>query len=168
MKTILLLRHAKSDWSAEFTTDEQRPLSERGRRATGLLGRHLAELALEPDQILSSPAVRALDTAVRVADAAGWDCPVQTDRRFYESSVDVVLEVCRKRDASVASLLLVGHQPVWSDLASALAGGGVFEMPTAALLKIDLPIKSWHQLDRGMGAVRWSITPKQLERPADQ
>lgn len=163
MKTLLLLRHAKSDWKATYSGDRNRPLSKRGVRATKLVGRYLADLGLEPDEILASPAQRAHDTARRVAEAAGWSCPVVVESRIYGGSAETVLDICRGRPDSTEALMLVGHQPIWSELAGRLIGGGLVDFPTAGVICLDAPIRAWSELRPGRATRRWMVTPRQLE-----
>ena len=164
MKTILLLRHGKSDWEAEYGEDHERPLAKRGRSAAKRAGSFLRSAGTLPDLVLTSPAVRAADT-VRLAAAAGnWTCPIETRRELYQGSLEEILEVVRACPDSAQTVLLAGHEPAWSQLAGALIGGAQIRLPTAAVARIDLPADSWREAAFGAGVLNWLITPKLLKR----
>ena len=164
MKTIFLLRHAKSDWNADYERDHDRPLNPRGRRAAAQMGSYLANLGELPDRVLSSSAVRARETIDLAVEAGSWGCPVDTTRELYDTSPDQVLELLRQQSDDFASLLLVGHQPTWSLLVDGLVGGAAVKMPTAALARIDVPVDRWSEVDYGAGKLTWYVTPKGLAR----
>lgn len=164
MRTLLLLRHAKSDWEAPFGRDHDRPLNARGRRAAALIGETLARLELVPDRVLTSSALRA-KTTVELAMAAGkWRSEVEVLPSFYDSSPAAVLAEIHRQPASAATLLVAGHQPVWSELASLLIGGGNLLLPTAGLVAIEFDVASWRLAAPGRGALAWFLVPRMLEK----
>lgn len=164
MKTILLLRHGKSNWDAQTQIDHDRPLAKRGRKAAALMGRYLTALAELPDLACSSTAVRARDTAQRAAEAGEWPCQVTLTESLYHASPDQVLDVVRKTDGAVDRLLLAGHEPTWSRLTGRLIGAASLKFPTAAIARIDLSIDNWRDADYGKGTLVWLVTPKLLEQ----
>jgi len=164
MKTIFLLRHAKSDWDAAYDSDHERPLNERGRKAAALIGTYVASLGQIPDRVISSSAVRARETIELAVTEGGWTCPIETTPELYETSPDRVLELIRRQSDSFSSLLLVGHQPTWSLLLDGLVGGAEVRMPTAALARIDVPVERWSEVDYGSGKLGRHVTPKQILR----
>lgn len=164
MKTLLLLRHAKSDRSAPVAGDYERPLNKRGRSSARRIGRTLSRIHQEPGKVLSSSAVRACTTAELAIEAGGWSCPVSATRALYLSSPDSVLGQVVEQDDRWESLLVVGHEPTCSDLASRLIGGGRIEVPTAALLRIDFDAKRWSEVGYGEGGLVWMLTPRLLAR----
>jgi phosphohistidine phosphatase len=159
--TLLLLRHGKSDWSADFGVDAERPLAERGRRAAKTIGRHLSEVGPQPTLALVSPAVRARDTFDRVRAAAGFDCPTRIVESFYGHGVDPVLGELRRVEGAPEVVLAVGHEPTWSDLIAAVTGS-VVRFPTAALARLDLDTE-WAQLRPGGAVLTWLVLPRDLE-----
>jgi phosphohistidine phosphatase len=114
--------------------------------------------------VLSSSAVRACTTAELAIEAGGWSCPVSATRALYLSSPDSVLGQVVEQDDRWESLLIVGHEPTCSDLASRLIGGGRLELPTAALLRIDFDAKRWSEVGFGEGGLVWMLTPRLLAR----
>jgi len=164
MRRLYLLRHAKSDWSTEHDHDRERPLAPRGVKAAATVGRFLARLDQRPELVLSSPALRARETARLAAAAGGWSGAARVANELYETTPERVLEVIRRCDDRVARLLLVGHEPTWSLLAGALVGGGEVKLPTAAVARIDLAAEHWRDAAFGGGTLVWLVTPKLLRQ----
>lgn len=164
---LYLLRHAKSDWSADYGDDHDRPLNRRGEKAAERMGRWLAALGETPDRVLSSTALRARDTVERAMAAGGWSCAVEPSRQLYVTSPAAVLGEIQQTEDSVVRLLVAGHQPVWSELAGILIGegGGAarLKFPTAALARIDFDTDRWRDVQPGRGALKWLVTPKVVE-----
>lgn len=159
---LLLLRHAKSDWHADFASDHERPLSARGRRDAAAVGRFLAPPARQPELVISSSAVRALDTVRRAVREGGWSASVEVDSGLYASHPEAVLDRARQVPDDVHSLLLAGHEPVWSDLVGILAGGGQHRMPTAAVACLRLHGVGWRRLGPACATLLWLVPPKIL------
>jgi phosphohistidine phosphatase len=167
MKTLLVMRHAKSDWSSSTCDDHDRPLNSRGVKAARLMGRYLTEVDVAPDLIVSSTAVRALTTAELASEAGAWHCPIVTRRELYASEPERVLEVLSSVDPDIERLLIAGHEPTWSALAGRLIGGGRIRMPTAAVACLDFPKSSWADLSTTVCELRWLMTPKMLRTSQD-
>ncbi len=166
MKQLYLFRHAKSDWRAAYDSDHARPLSKRGVRSAGLMGRFLNRLGLEPDLALTSTAVRARHTTELAQQAGEWNCPLVLCEEFYASTPAAVLAVVQRQESSLSRLLLTGHEPTWSGLVAELTGGNEPRMVTAAMARIDLPIDDWTDLRSGQGTLIWLVSPKLLRRGA--
>lgn len=162
MKRLYILRHGKSDWSADFESDHERPLADRGRKAAALIGRLVSSLNQVPELVVTSTAVRARDTAALAAAAGSWACPIEQEPALYGASPESVLTVLNSRGAVHASVMLVGHQPTWSELIGRLTGGSALHFPTAALARIDLAIETWDEIRWGSGSLTWLVTPKLL------
>ena len=161
MKTLLLMRHAKSDWDADYGSDHDRPLNERGLRSARLMGRVLTEEDLVPDLIISSTAVRAKKTVELAIEAGGWSSEIRLDRSLYDEGPRGVLTVGASAP-DVDGLMLVGHQPTWSMLVSALTGERA-EMKTAAVAVIELDIESWADLPGASGTLTRVLEPRSRE-----
>ena len=160
MKTIILFRHGKSDWDASHDDDHDRPLAPRGRKAAIRMGQLLAKLKQVPDKAISSSALRAGDTVRLAVEAGCWDCPVEIAPEFYGASVEEVIARVRKEDDARGSLLLAGHEPTWSETASALIDGGTLRFPTAAMARIDLIVECWAEVRPGCGMLVWFLIPR--------
>ena len=96
--------------------------------------------------------------------AGAWSCPVEVTRDLYASSPSAVMHLVQTFAVSHNRLLLVGHEPTWSELASALIGGGHVKLPTAALARIDFDVEGWAEVEFGAGVLTWVVTPKLLAR----
>ena len=158
---LYLLRHADAGDPAAWDGDDAaRPLSKKGRRQVRRLGRWLRDLGWSPDAVVTSPKVRARETAEGMAEELGFD-PVAVDERLggplEPEALEAILEAA---DPIAMRVLLVGHDPDFSDLASTLVGGPV-AMPKGALVRIDLPRRA---AAPGSGALRWLIPPDALPK----
>jgi phosphohistidine phosphatase len=160
MKTLILLRHAKSDWGADYASDHDRPLNKRGRAAATLMGQLLARFEQVPERVLTSSAVRARETVKLAAEAGSWSCAVEVTPEFYASSPEEVLQRVHAENDGTSSLLLAGHEPTWSTLAAVLIGGGCLRFPTAAMARIDFDVHCWRDIDGGKGSLTWFLTPR--------
>lgn len=161
MKTLLLLRHAKSSWDDPRQRDFERPLNERGLSAAPLMGLFMAKRKLRPDLILASPAERARQTAALVAEAARFDAPLRFDERIYEASAPRLVEVVSQVEESVETLLVVGHNPGTEELIQLLTGE-TRRMPTAALARLALDADKWARLAGAAARLEEVIKPKEL------
>ena len=164
MKYLLVMRHAKSDWSSPSGSDHDRGLAPRGIKAARRVGRFLADTKAVPDLVLSSTAVRALTTAELAVTSGNWGCAIETTPHFYASTPERVLEVVAVVDPKIDRLLIAGHEPTSSSLVEWLIGGGSIHMPTAAVACLDLQDHGWTDLDAGSCELRWFITPKMLKK----
>ncbi len=145
MKTLLLLRHAKSSWKEAGQADHSRPLNKRGLRDAPRIGALLGTQKIEPELIVSSSAVRALLTAEAVAEALDIEIPLIKEDALYLASSSAYIQCARYVDQGVQSILMVGHNPGISDLLFTLTGCDD-PMPTAALAQIEFPIDDWKEL----------------------
>jgi phosphohistidine phosphatase len=159
-KRIIVYRHGKSDWEAGCAGDHDRPLASRGVKSAELMGRLLARSGQVPDRILCSTAIRAKETLEYARDAGKWTCVEAYSDTLYHGGCDDVLDIIKELPNSVGSIMLVGHEPTWSDLISRFIGGGHCDMPTAAMARIDLPTDDWSKACFGMGYLRWLLQPK--------
>ena len=162
MKTLLLLRHAKSSWKDPELADFDRPLNQRGRKAAEAMGKYIAKQQIEFDLVISSPAVRARQTIERVLRAAKLAPELRFDQRIYEASLLRLLEVIAEFEDDSKSVLLVGHNPGIEELASALSGQDG-HMPTAALVRIRFNVKRWEKLAEKNGELDLFVKARDLE-----
>ena len=170
MKSLTLLRHAKSSWADPGQDDFDRPLNARGIAAARLIGREMRALGLTFDAVLASPARRAVETLERAAETYGTLAHGH-DRRLYLASPETLAAIARETNDSVDRLLLVGHNPGFHMLALRLTGGSngpleaelAAKYPTGALAEIGLPIARWRDLDDGTGQLTRFIRPRDLD-----
>lgn len=169
MKTLLLLRHAKSAWPGGVD-DHDRPLADRGRRDAPRMGAYMAEMGLEPDFALVSSARRTQETWALVAPALGKDCPSQTVASIYEAEPAAILAAIHAAPQESATLLVIGHNPGFEDLAALLAPAGDADAlarlrakyPTAGLAVIRFDSERWADIALGAGRLVTFVTPKTL------
>ena len=161
MKTLMLLRHAKSSWDNASLDDFDRPLNERGRKASATIGKYLADSNEAIDLIISSPAVRTRETIER-SNLGSFAAETRFDQRIYEASSARLMEVVSQIDEDRKAVLLVGHNPGLEELISLLAGIEA-RMPTAALATISLDVKRWDRVAPGKGTLHSLIRVKDLK-----
>ena len=162
MKTLLVLRHAKSSWIDPALDDHERPLSKRGRRDGPRMGELVREYGLIPDLVIGSDAVRARLTAEAVAEAARYAGQILLDRRLYMASPADIRALLRTVPDKAETVMIVGHNPGLEELAALLTGERQ-DLPTAALVQIVLSIDQWRDLKlstRGTLVGHWR--PKDL------
>ena len=145
MKTLLVLRHAKSSWKRPDLADHDRPLNKRGKQDAPRMGKLIRHQKLKPDLIISSTAKRARRTADEVADWCAYDGAVHLERRLYLADPRTMIDVVRRLAAGAKRVLIVGHNPGLEELIVRLTGRAEL-FPTAALAQIDLPIDDWKEL----------------------
>lgn len=168
MRTLTLLRHAKSGWDDPVSRDFDRPLNPRGRRAARTVGREMKAHGLVFDLALASPARRVVETVEEVAAAYGALGPVY-DQRLYLASISTLLEIVRATSDEVERLLLVGHNPGLEELALGLSRRGALraevevKYPTGTVAEIELPVESWAQVREGTGQLVRFIRPRDLD-----
>ncbi|HSQ25073.1 MAG TPA: histidine phosphatase family protein [Pyrinomonadaceae bacterium] len=162
MKTLYLLRHAKSSWDDPGLKDFDRPLNKRGLKAAPRLGAYLLKEKIRPDLILSSPAVRAKETTTLVCEAAGLSSLITFDERVYEASVQRLFEIVAGFADSINTAMMVGHNPGFEELLAALTGESL-PMPTASLACTQLRLEKWSELTAGVGKLVWLVKAKELK-----
>ena len=170
MKSLTLLRHAKSGWDDPVTRDFDRPLNPRGRRAARTVGAEMRAQRLVFDLVLASPARRVVETLEEVAAGYGPIEP-EYDERLYLAAAATLLEVVRHAPNSAGRLLLVGHNPGLEQLALRLArrdgeplrGEVEIKYPTGTVAEISLPVEDWSQVREGCGRIVRFIRPRDLD-----
>lgn len=162
MKTLFLLRHAKSSWKDEKLADFDRPLNSRGKAAAELMGTLIQKRKLAPELVLSSPAVRTRETIDILMKAARLRSEVRYDQRIYEAGPLRLLEVISEIEEDKSKVLLVGHNPGLEELLQMLTGR-IEQMATATLAKIDLNAAKWAKAVERGATVDWVVRPKELD-----
>jgi phosphohistidine phosphatase len=159
MKTLLILRHAKSSWDNPDLADFDRPLNRRGLQTAPFVGNLMRERQVRADLILSSPARRARETATIIKEAAEIAAEIRYDERIYEASPISLLYILAETENEFESVLLVGHNPGLEGLIKILTGG-IQPMPTAALAKIELDVEFWNKIAPDCGKLNFVVRPK--------
>jgi phosphohistidine phosphatase len=165
MKTLFLVRHAKSSWDDRDLTDFERPLNERGLNDAPIIAKILHDRKIKPDLIISSPAVRALSTAQIFAKEFHYDFKnILEDERIYEAAMRDLTEVVREIPNDIACAMLFGHNPGISNFVNLLGDQFIADMPTCAIAGLELKINSWAELERRCGNVVLFEYPKKLKK----
>jgi phosphohistidine phosphatase len=154
IKTLLILRHAKSSWKFPDLADHDRPLNKRGKRDAPKIGNLLKEKDLVPDIIISSTAVRAEKTAKMVAKASKYKGKVTLTDSLYAAGPDAYIDVLRNLQNKYNTVLVIGHNPGLEELVKILSGEEHHVMPTCALAHIRLDIQSWSDIVQMTGKGR--------------
>ena len=148
MKSLLLVRHAKSSWDEQALSDKDRPLAQRGKRDAPRTGKRLRERGVQPQLIVSSPARRALATAQSLARQLGYAKErIEMDERLYPGDADRVLQVIRALQEHLTCVMLVGHNPGLSELAHRFSRE-ITDLPTCAVAEFEFDTASWSDIGR--------------------
>lgn len=168
MKTLYLVRHAKSSWDAPGLADDQRPLLPKGVKKTRLVCDFILKEGGRTDLIISSQAVRAYETAKIMA--ACLDYPVKQilrDRRIYDGPYDRMLDLIYGTANNIESLMIVGHNPLITQLANLFLHPGIDEMPTSAVVCIDFLTEKWEDIPVSRSEKKFYIYPRLLKKTED-
>ena len=171
MKTLTLLRHAKSGWDDAVARDFDRPLNAKGHKAAHAVGRHLKSLDVAFDHIVASPAQRVVETLAEVADGYGAAIEPAWDKRLYLASAATLLDVARETPADADRLLLIGHNPGLEDFVLLLLADGAPELiaaveekyPTATVAELTFAVDDWAAIGAGGGTLTRFIRPRDLD-----
>lgn len=147
MKTIVIVRHAKSSWDVPSLDDHQRPLANRGLRDAPLMGARLAEWGPPVDRVISSSAVRALTTAELVTEEMGlpWD-EIQVEDDLYHATEYEMLDLIREQDDYLDGLMLFGHNPGMTYLVNDLSDLDLDNLPTCGVVVLQFEVESWLEI----------------------
>lgn len=163
MKTLVLVRHGKSSWDHPELKDYHRPLKQRGVNNAFSIAEELIELGIKPDLMLSSPAVRALDTAIIIATNMGYPLDkIATNVNIYEASVHELLDVIADIENEHENVLLFGHNPGFTSLSNKLQDEQMFNLPTCGVVGIELAIDNWAEIKSTVGKQLFKLIPKEL------
>ncbi len=161
MKTVYLIRHAKSSWNYPDLEDFERPLNQRGRKGALLMGKILNKLKAAPDVVISSPANRAAMTARMLADAIHYPLDkIQYSETIYLSDENVLIQVIKNINDSVNQAMLIGHNPGLTGLANYIGDQRISNIPTGGVCCMDLEITSWKGIREHGGLLRFFEFPK--------
>ncbi len=150
MKTLTVLRHAKSSWKNANLQDCERPLNSRGHRDAPVIAERIKQIGIRPSLILSSPAERAWTTAKIVAREIGYPAEfLQQEDRLYHASVSSLMKLIAEQDTGFNNLMIVGHNPGLTDFANYLSPNLTDNIPTCGFVSFTIDLEDWN-LDRGI------------------
>lgn len=163
MKTLYLIRHAKSSWKYTELDDFERPLNKRGRRDAPEMGRFLKNNQVMPDLIMSSPALRAATTARVLAEIISYPLNgIQYLNQIYEASMLSIFDTVNCLDDKINSAFLVGHNPALTSLANMLCNTYVDNIPTCGIYCIELDIRIWNDVSEQCAKLKFFDYPKNI------
>ena len=161
MKTLHLVRHAKSSWKDASLADRDRPLKKRGRHDARIMAEYMRRAGFRCDSVFSSPAARAVQTLETMRKRLALDA-MQThlDEALYTFDCNELLKWLRRQSAG--SLMIVGHNPALLDLTIWLNGESIEKLPTAAWCWLTLAVENWSDISRGCGRIELLVAPGEL------
>ena len=150
MKTLFLLRHAKSSWDQSELRDFERPLAERGLRDIKNMGERFVRSGRSVDCIISSPAVRAKATALLFAREIGYpEDDISANPELYFAGAPMFMKAASLIDEEFQSAMLVGHNPAITEFVNDMSNAGIDNIPTSGLVELRLPIEEWSAVKYG-------------------
>lgn len=161
MKYLTIIRHAKSSWENPDLDDLVRPLNERGLQSIKTIGNYLKEKQIQPDLVITSPATRALQTAIGIGTYLNYtadDLLIKQD--IYSGFEKQILQVISAVDEYYSNVFLFGHEPILSSLIELLTKNRLEKFPTCAVYRIAFDINHWKEIKKGK--TLFFVTPKQL------
>ncbi len=167
MKTLYIIRHAKSSWANPDQQDFERGLNDRGKRDAPRMGTRLKEKNIYPDQMLSSTAKRALSTAKRIAKILNYPKDkIKVNRELYHADEETVLSVVQNLNNKHDTVFIYGHNPGLTDFVNTLMDeeGSIDNIPTCGVVAFALPIESWKEVSWGRGKMLFFDYPKRDDK----
>ncbi len=144
MKTLTIVRHAKSSWNEPGLSDRERPLNKRGQRDAPRMGKRIADAGIRPSLIVSSPATRAWTTAQIIAEELSYPVEfLQRENSLYLASLNDILDVIVAQDDGFKSLMVVGHNPGLTNMVNFLSPGITGNLPTAGVVSVTIDQDDW-------------------------
>jgi phosphohistidine phosphatase len=161
MKSLTLIRHAKSSWKNQELTDFERPLKKRGKKDAPIMGRVVLQNLQKPDLFLSSPASRALSTALLVCEELGMsEQDLVIDDRLYHAGITDLYAVLSEYEERYDRIYLCAHNPGITEFLNFLTLSGIEKVPTCGIAHISLPIDNWKDIAYGIGKLSFFDCPK--------
>ena len=163
MRNLYLVRHAKSRWDTPGLRDINRPLNERGLREAPQMAKLLVKQGVQPDLLVSSPAKRAISTALFFADAFRVpDDAVLREQDIYEADVRDILRIVSALPDSAQTVLLFGHNNTLTDVANLFTEDFIENVPTCGIVRIESSATTWREFYEGNSAVKTCFFPKDV------
>jgi phosphohistidine phosphatase len=165
MKTLFLMRHAKSSWDFPELSDHDRPLNKRGRNDAPLMGQQLLSRDVNPDLILSSTAVRAITTASLVAKELDYDREkIQAQENIYKAGRSELIKIIQHVPDEINCLIVVGHNPILTEVANKLSPEAVTDMPTSGVVALEFDCNSWLDISGEKSKILFFDFPKNYKQ----
>jgi len=163
VRTLYLIRHAKSAWSEPNISDFERSVSKKGKKDINTIGSYLSLVGIKPQLILSSCALRAQETSDLLSKKINFTGERHYLRELYLTSVEVIKEIISIQDDTIDSIFLIGHNPQLHELANSMIGEHISKFPSLGIIAIEFEMDSWSDLDNNEGKIDFFIFPKQFK-----
>jgi len=163
MKTLYLIRHAKSGWSEPNTSDFERSISKKGKKDINTIGSYLSLVGIKPQLILSSCALRAQETTDLLAKKIKFTGQKYYLRELYLTGIEIIKEIISIQDSNIDSMFIVGHNPQLHELANTLIGEHISKFPSLGIIAINFEMDEWSDLETVEGKIDFFIFPKQFK-----
>jgi len=164
MKKIILVRHAKSGWDNPDLQDFERPLNKRGKTDAPIMAQILEKYKVFPDLLISSPAVRALTTANIFAETINYPPKkILTDKGIYEKGARYIIKLIANLNNSVNTVVVFGHNPDMTSLASYFVGDYFDNVPTCGIVAIEKDVDDWSKIEDGNSKLLFYEYPKKIK-----
>lgn len=158
-RRLILFRHAKAEWDGNMANDHERQLNKQGKSDAALMGKVLAQTQQAPQFVFCSSAKRAESTAKLAIKSGNWDSPIKITDQLYNIKADDVFEVIKQIAPFHKSVMLVGHEPTWSELVNRFTDSNGIHMPTASMACISFDTDVWNEVYYGLGSLEWLLQP---------
>ena len=165
MKTVYIVRHAKSSWEDPYIPDHFRKLIPEGEQRTAKIAKHLRVKFVNPELIITSSATRALDTAKIIAEELHYPLDqLNINSGFYKADRDEIMETLYYLPDEVESVMVVGHNPTFTDLVNSFLKSEerISKFPTSAVAAFRFKTEHWEEIDTAKSHLEFLITPKDL------
>lgn len=164
MKHLYIVRHAKSSWDDLSLLDAQRPLSGRGLKDAPRMAKRFKEQEIAIGQMISSPAVRAMETCRIFADILKYpESGIRLERSLYHASEDGMLEVVHALSDALDTVMIFAHNPGLTDFVNSLAGETLTNVPTCGIAGLSFDVARWQDVTWGSGKLEFFDFPKSKE-----
>jgi len=163
IKTIYLIRHAKSNWQDPETSDFERDLTAKGIKDINTIGSYLKLRGILPDLVIASCSLRTQETADRLSDRLTFEGPRYYLKEMYLTPPETLKEILMMQEKQFDSILLVGHNPQVTEVANMLTEEHISKIPTVGVVAINFNIEEWNELDEVQGEIDFFIYPKQFK-----
>jgi phosphohistidine phosphatase len=164
MKTLYIVRHAKSSWDNPGLADHERPILEKGKKRTKYIIDYLIEHNIKPDLIISSHAIRARQTATIIGTAVNYpESEIQISTSVYHGDVDSLMDHFYDLSDDVDSLMMVGHNPTFTTFANYFLDKKIDWLPTSSIVCIEFDTDKWENVVNAQKKAKFVITPRLLK-----
>lgn len=161
MKTLYMVRHAKSSWDDMSLADHDRPLNDRGKKNAPDMGKRLKKRGVFPDKLISSSARRARSTAKRIAKEIGYHKnDIVLTRELYDAGVNDITTFVKSQSDDIDSLMIFGHNPTFTDCVNQFCGENFYNIPTCGIVAMNFDTDTWKDVDSGSANLVFYDYPK--------